>query len=68
MRPPEPLITTTQAAARLGVARKTVREWIAASRLRGRLIGNRRVVEEASVAAMERQQRNAGRPYVRDWR
>jgi excisionase family DNA binding protein len=67
MGTPEPLVTTTEAAARLGVARKTIRDWIAASRLRGRLIGNRWVVEEASVAAMERQ--NSQRQgYVRNWR
>jgi excisionase family DNA binding protein len=64
----ETLLPTSDAAARLGVAAKTVRDWLETGRLRGRRIGNRWVVEEHSVAAMERQQASAARPYVRDWR
>jgi excisionase family DNA binding protein len=61
-------VTTAEAGRRLGVSAKTVREWVAASRLRGAKVGDRLLVEEASVAAMERQRLNCRPGHVKDWR
>jgi excisionase family DNA binding protein len=61
-------ISTAEAGRRLGVTARTIRTWIGERRLRGEKIGNSVVVEMASVAAMERQQRNHRPAHVRDWR
>lgn len=48
------------AAARLDVTGQTVRNWVKAGRLDGQKVGDRWLVEEASIAAVE-QQRDAAR-------
>lgn len=51
--------TTGQTARRLDVVPQTIRRWIKAGRLDGQKIGDRYVVEESSIAAIER---DRGRP------
>ena len=46
--------TTGDTANRLGICRQTVRNWVRAGRLDGEKIGDRVLVSEASVAALER--------------
>ena len=43
---------TSDAAARLGVTGQTIRNWVRAGRLTGQKVGDRYVVEEASIVAM----------------
>jgi excisionase family DNA binding protein len=53
VRPGRGLLTTGQAAARLGVAVQTVKNWIARGSLRGVRTGTRWLVSEASVESVE---------------
>ncbi len=48
-------LTTRQAARRLDVVPQTIRRWVKAGRLDGEKVGDRVLVEEASVAALEHQ-------------
>ena len=50
------LIPTTQAGRALGCTGQTVRRLIASGQLRGQKIGDRWLVDGASVATLERQQ------------
>jgi excisionase family DNA binding protein len=46
--------TTRDTADRLGICRQTARNWVRAGRLDGEKVGDRVLVSEASVAALER--------------
>jgi excisionase family DNA binding protein len=46
---------TRVAAARLRVTAQTVRDWLRAGRLDGQKVGDRWLVDEASIAAAERE-------------
>ena len=50
-------ITTAEAGQRLGVVAHTIRTWIKEGRLRAEKVGKSWIVEEPSVAELERQRR-----------
>jgi excisionase family DNA binding protein len=56
----EPLLTTTQAAERLGVSRRRVLAMIRSGRLRAERIGRDWLIAEADLALV--QERKPGRP------
>jgi excisionase family DNA binding protein len=57
MRTSPRYITTTEAGHRLGVVAHTIRTWIKEERLRAEKVGRSWIVDEASVAELERRRR-----------
>ena len=51
-------ITTAEAGRRLGVVAHTIRTWIHEGRLRAEMVGRSWIVEESSVAELERERRS----------
>lgn len=59
----EPPITSTAASERLRIDWRSVRRWVERGWLDGQVVGDRLVITEASVAAVEqRRERRAGPP------
>jgi excisionase family DNA binding protein len=52
-------LTTTETATRLGKSRETTRRLVASGRLHGEKVENRWLVEESSIAALERERQPA---------
>lgn len=63
IRQDKELLSTSEAAARLGVSRQRVTELVAHGQLRARRVGNRAVIERSAVEARRAARPGPGRPF-----